>query len=109
MIKIPREELPDVDKVRTWALQNLPKYYVLTSVDCVYGSDELSLSPDDFELRIDYENHIAEGLRGSNIDMEAHHNWKDPLTDKIRAEWSPWTLRIAFIARATKHKPQENA
>ena len=33
---------------------------------------------DDFEIVIEYENHIEEDLRGSLADIEAHHNWSEP-------------------------------
>jgi hypothetical protein len=98
-MNVPPEELPDVKKIEQWVLEGLPKHYVLRRVYCTYGTDWPAASPEDWELRIEYENHTDEALKGTIEHIEVHHAWADPLRERIRAEWSPWALRVVFDER----------
>ena len=99
MLNVPKEELPNIQEIREWALENLPEHVVLKRIEVTYGTDLPNIVPDDFEVTIEYENRMDERLRGSTEDIAAHHAWADPLTAKIRAEWPPSTIRIGFVER----------
>lgn len=90
---------PDPEVIKQWALENLPRHYILESVQLCYGSDSGHLAPEDFEIRIEYANCMEEPLRGSMEAIRAHQRWSFPLRDKIRARWSARALRIGFVER----------
>jgi hypothetical protein len=102
MLRVPKEELPDMQEIRGWALENLPTHIILKRIEITYGADFPSTMPDDFEIAIEYENRIEPGLRGSNEDIASHHAWADPLTARIRAKWPPSSIRIGFAERLSE-------
>jgi hypothetical protein len=59
-------------------------------------------SPSDFEIIIEYENHLEENLKGSLAAIEAHQDWSHALTQDIRSQWPSDTIRISFIERSPK-------
>jgi hypothetical protein len=99
-MRVPRKELPDIERIRYLASENLPKHYRLLDVRCDYGSGGTSVLPDDFEIIIEYENLNDPALAGSMAEISDHHAWADPLLAAIRAEWPPSTVRIALHEHA---------
>jgi DNA-binding cell septation regulator SpoVG len=96
---VPRDQLPNVDDIRRLAKVNLPAHYVVKGVRVSRGPDTLIGAPDDFEIVIEYENCIGEGLIGSFEDIEAYQDWAHPLIQDIRSEWPAETIRIGFFER----------
>jgi hypothetical protein len=102
-MSVPPDELPNVDDIRCLAKVNLPAHYAIKGVRVSRGPDTLIGAPDDFEVVIEYENRIGEGLIGSFEDIEAYQNWADPLIRNIRSEWPAVTIRIGFFERIPFH------
>jgi hypothetical protein len=98
-MSVRRYELPNIDDVRRLANVNLPLHYIIKDVHLSCGPDTLIGAPEDFEVVIEYENCIGEGLIGSFEDIEAYQNWADPLIQGIRREWPAETIRIGFFER----------
>ena len=92
-------KLPNIDDIRCLANVNLPPHYVIKGVRVSRGADTLIGAPNDFEVVIEYENRIGEGLIGSFEDIEAYQDWADPLIQGIRGEWPAETIRIGFSER----------
>lgn len=103
-MNVPASEVPDVTKIRHWAEQNLPAYYRLLDVRCGYGTPLPTILPEDFEIIIEYTSGLDIFESGGMDAINAHHLWADPLMARIRAEWSPWSLRINFSERLMKHE-----
>jgi hypothetical protein len=95
----PREELPNEESIKELAALNLPSHYRLRSVRCSYGSECPPFIPKDFEIVIEFENHIDESLRGTDADVQTYQDWAFPLMQDIRADWPPDTVRISFIEK----------
>jgi hypothetical protein len=91
--------LPNIDDIRRLANVNLPLHYVIEGVRVSRGPDTLIGGPDDFEVVIEYENRIGEGLIGSFGDIEAYQHWAGPLVQQIRSTWPQETIRIGFFER----------
>lgn len=96
-MRVPPEELPDIEWIRQLASQNLPRHYLLRDVRCGYESHCAAILPRDLEIVIEYMNLNAPMLAGSSDEIAAHHVSADPLLEAIRAEWPPSTVRIAMI------------
>jgi hypothetical protein len=92
-MRVPKQELPDVESIRERAGWNLPAHYRLKDVRCEYGSMSLPGVQDDFQIVIEYESLHDASSQGSR-DMEAHQAWAEPLIATIREEWPASTLRI---------------
>jgi hypothetical protein len=92
-MRVPRQELPDIESIRERAGWNLPAHYRLNDVRCEYGSMALPGVPDDFQIVIEYEN-LLEEPDPSGDAIEAYQAWAEPLIAKIREEWPASTLRI---------------
>ena len=54
---------------------------------------------DDFEIVIEYINKLDSVMSGTMEAITAHQEWADPLMIRIRDEWPPSTIRIAFKER----------
>jgi hypothetical protein len=102
-MSVPPDELPNIDDIRCLAKVNLPAHYAIKGVRVSRGPDTLIGAPDDFEVVIEYENRIGEGLIGSFEDIEAYQNWADPLIQDIRSGWPAVTIRIGFFERIPFH------
>ncbi len=98
-MSVPRDELPNIEDIRWLANVDLPLHYVIKDVRVSRGPDTLIGAPDDFEVVIEYENRIGEGLIGSFADIEAYQDWAHPLIQDIRSEWPAETIRIGFFER----------
>jgi hypothetical protein len=103
VMSAPRDELPNVDDIRYLAGVNLPTHYVIKDVRVSRGPNTLVGAPDDFEVVIEYENLIGEGLIGSFEDIEAYQYWAGPLVQGVRSEWPSKTIRIGFFERILFH------
>src|ERR1700745_2002447 len=99
----PRDELPNIDDIRSLAGVNLPPHYAIKGIRVLRGPDTLIGAPDDFEVVIEYENRIGESLIGSLHDIEAYQDWAHPLIQDIRIEWPAQTIRIGFFERIPFH------
>lgn len=99
VMTVPPSELPNVEQIKVWALQNLPANYRLLDVRCEYGTDIPHVLPADWELRIEYANTSDSSTFGRFEDMKVYHSWADPLIAKIRADWPASTLRIGIPER----------
>jgi hypothetical protein len=102
-MRIPESEIPDMRKLAAWARENLPVHYDLVDIRCDYVSDMPAVIPEDFEIVIEYRDRLDPSQIGSPAAIEAHRAWSGPLTDRIRAEWPPSTIRIAFKGREAPH------
>jgi len=98
-MSVPRDELPNIEDIRSLANVDLPLHYIIKDVRVSRGPDTLIGAPDDFEIVIEYENRIGEGLIGSFEDIEAYQDWAHPLIQDIRSEWPAETIRIGFFER----------
>mgnify|MGYP001570034147 CR=1 FL=1 len=98
-MQIPKDGIPDMEQIGELARVGLPQHYTLTSVRCSYGSDWPDFLPDDFEIVIEYQNHLDETLRGTMEDIEAYQRWAHALVQDIRGEWPPDSIRITFQER----------
>jgi hypothetical protein len=96
---IPSSELPDIDQIAVWASENLPPHYELLDVRCDFGSDMPKIVPEEFEIVIEYVNKLDPVMAGSKDAIRAHHKWSELLLSRVRAEWPPFTIRIAFKER----------
>jgi hypothetical protein len=85
VMSVRRDELPNVDDIRCLADVNLPLHYVIKEVRVSRGPDTLIGAANDFEVVIEYENRIGEGLIGSFGDIEAYQHWAGPSLDNGRA------------------------
>ena len=65
VMRVPEQELPDVQAIAEFARCNLPPHYRLKDVRCEYGPDTPHIIPKDFEIVIEYENQLDEQLQGS--------------------------------------------
>ncbi len=92
-MRVPKQELPDVESIRERAGWNLPAHYRLIDVRCEYGSMALPGVPDDFQIVIEYENLLEKPYQGGK-EIEYHQAWAEPLVSRIREEWPASTLRI---------------
>ena len=92
-MRVPKQELPDVESIRERAGCNLPAHYRLKDVRCEYGSMALPGVPDDFQIVIEYEN-LLDAPYQDVKDVAAHEAWADALVATIREEWPASTLRI---------------
>ncbi len=101
-MKIPKHEIPNMEEIRELARVGLPSHYSLKSVGCSYGSDWPEILPDDFEIVIEYENHLEAALRGTNEEIDAYQRWAHALVQDIRGEWPPESIRIAFQERVAQ-------
>lgn len=104
---IPSSELPDIEKIAVWASENLPPHYELLDVRCDFGSDMPKIVPEEFEIVIEYVNKLDPVMAGSKDAIRAHHKWAELLLSRVRAEWSPFTIRIAFKERAGNSGDEE--
>jgi hypothetical protein len=97
---VPEEELPDINKIRALAKVSLPAHMVIGDTHISYVSDPPG-APNDFEIVIEYENHIDDHLKGSWSDIETVQDWSHALTQDIRISenWSAQDIRISFIER----------
>jgi hypothetical protein len=95
---IPEEELPNINNIRALAKVALPAHLVIGDTHISYISDPPG-APNDFEILIEYENHIEEDLRGSSVDLIAKNDWSHALIQDIRISenWSAQDVRISFI------------
>jgi hypothetical protein len=92
-MRVPKQELPDIDSIRERAGWNLPAHCRLKDVRCEYGSMALPGVPDDFQVVIEYENLLERPDQGGDA-IEAYQAWAEPLVATIREEWPASTLRI---------------
>lgn len=88
-----------MQQIAAWACENLPSHYDLLDVRCEYGTGMPADFTKDFEIVIEYANHLDPAMAGSMDAIKAHHAWSDPLIAKIRAEWPAWAMPIAFLER----------
>ena len=95
-MRVPKDEIPNIEQIRELALVNLPSHYRLKSVTCTYGSDWPDLLPEDFELLIEYENLLDNSLQRTTAEIEAHQRWAHALVQDIRGDWPPESIRITF-------------
>lgn len=102
-MRVPKQELPDIESIRDRAGWNLPPHYRLNDVRCEYGSMALPGVPDDFQLVIEYESLREEPGPGGK-DMESYHAWAEPLVAMIREEWPAPTLRILMHQTMHTHE-----
>ena len=100
-MSIPKEEGPEIAKIRRLAEINLPARLILKDVRLSRGSDALGLVPNDseFEVIIEYESRIEEDLAGSDAENSMDQDWSDAVIQDIRKDWPPETLRISFVER----------
>ena len=92
-MRVPRQELPDIESIRDRAGWNLPDHYRLIDVRCEFGSLALPGVPDDFQIVIEYEN-LHEQTQSDGQQHLAYEAWAEPLIDSIREDWPASTLRI---------------
>ncbi|MEI2722568.1 MAG: hypothetical protein V9H26_03180 [Verrucomicrobiota bacterium] len=105
-MKIPKDEVPNMEHIRELARVGLPPHYRLKSVRCSYGSDWPDFLPDDFEIVIEYENHLEAALRGTNEGIDEYQQWAHGLVQDIRGDWPPESIRITFQESYDKiHNP----
>jgi hypothetical protein len=97
VMSVRRDELPNVDDIRCLADVNLPLHYVIKEVRVSRGPDTLIGAANDFEVVIEYENRIGEGLIGSFGDIEAYQHWAGPLVQDVQSKWPAETIRIGFF------------
>lgn len=98
-MSIPKDEIPNLEQIRELAAIALPPHYHLKEVRCSYGSDWPDLLPEDFELIIEYENHLDASLKGTAEEIEAYQRWAHALVQDIRGDWPAESLRINFQER----------
>jgi len=93
----PQSELPDTQEIRRLAEVHLPHDYSILDVRCHYGcSDMPSAIPEDYEVTIEYTRTTPENLRGTLDDIASYQSWAHALTQDIRTEWPPESIRICF-------------
>lgn len=98
-MSIPKDEIPNLEQIRELAAIGLPPHYRLLGVRCTYGSDWPEVLPEDFELVIEYENHLDSSLRGTSEEIDAYQRWAHALAQDIRGDWPAESLRITFQER----------
>jgi hypothetical protein len=103
-MQIPKDEIPDADEIRQLALTNLPSHYRLIDVRCSYGTEWPDVLPEDFEITIEYENHLDDVSKSSMREIETFQNWAHALAQDIRGDWPPESLRIGFQERLPNEK-----
>ncbi len=93
------KQLPDEELIRVWALEDLPEHYKLESVRLTFSGGLQGIVPDDFEITIEYVNHVDEVLRGTETDIKSHQDWASPLEKRIREKWGSKEWRIGFVEK----------
>lgn len=101
-MKIPKAELPDMEEIKAWAQSRLPDHYELTDVRLQYDAGDERDMPEDFEIVFEYLNDLDAQMTGTVEAIQAHHDWADPIIDKIRAKWSAQTIRIKFESHSER-------
>jgi len=101
MHHVPKEELPNIEKIRELAISTLPDHYRLLDVRCAFGATPSHIAPPDFEVIIEYTNLQDEDLQNDFVDIGICQAWEQAITAQIRSEWSPRTIRIVFSQKAT--------
>ncbi len=92
----PKDELPDVEDIRSLAQIAIPSHLILRDVRCTYGSPWPGFIADDYEITIEYEETFQAPPAGTLLAIEAFQEWSQPLVQDIRSEWPPEYIRITF-------------
>lgn len=101
---VPEEELPDIHEIRRLAEVNLPAQYVIRDIRLSYGSGPLGAAPEDFEIVVDYENHVETDLQGTLPEIERYQNWANALIQVFGASGLPIPSELPSLSACRTEK-----